>query len=322
MKTQLTTHLFRFISPEGLKEYFGTFGEVASCTVMRDPATGQSRGFGFLTMVDPENVTKVLNQADHHLDGKKIDPKRAVSRSEQAQQQQSASSSSSSSLPERSEKIFVGGISSDVDQDEFRAFFERFGAVAEATLMVDRESGRPRGFGFITFEEASAVERALEATDLVIKDKQVEIKRAMPKTKRMPGSVRPPPNSRYAGAAMGGMMYPSGGAQANPYAAMAAAYYGRMNNTGNAYQQQDQDHHQHRRRSGDDDDDDRRRHYSRDRDHHHSSSSSSSSRRHRDSSRDDRYHRSSSRQPYDDRTGGGAVHASSSTRNQSSYRPY
>jgi RNA recognition motif-containing protein len=300
---------------------------------MRDPATGQSRGFGFLTMVDPENVTKVLNQADHHLDGKKIDPKRAVSRSEQAQQQQQQQQQqSSSSLPERSEKIFVGGISSDVDQDEFRAFFERFGAVAEATLMVDRESGRPRGFGFITFEEASAVERALEATDLVIKDKQVEIKRAMPKTKRMPGSVRPPPNSRYAGAAMGGMMYPAGNAaaQTNPYAAMAAAYYGRMNGgAGNSYQQQEQDNHhhhhqQHRRRSGgdDDDDDDRRRHYSRDRDHHHHSSSSSSSRRHRDSSRDDRYHRSSSRQPYDDRTGGGAVHASSSTRNQSSYRPY
>ncbi|KAI8333069.1 hypothetical protein BC941DRAFT_435009 [Chlamydoabsidia padenii] len=299
---------------DGLKDYFSKFGEVASCTVMRDPTTGQSRGFGFLTMVNPDDVEQVLKENEHHLDGKKIDPKRAVSRSEQAQQQQSPNNQSQ---PERSEKIFVGGISSEVDQDEFRAFFERFGTVAEATLMMDRETGRPRGFGFITFDEAASVERALEATDLVIKDRQVEIKRAMPKTKRTPTTTRP--NSRYAGAAtaMNGMMY-GGAHNANPYATMAA-YYSRMNNGGGNFnnypQQQQQDY--AKQEDGDDEgghDDRRRHHSSRDRDHH--------SRRNRDSSRDDRYHRSSSRQPYDDRTGGGAVHASSSSRNQSSYRPY
>ncbi|KAI8093710.1 uncharacterized protein BX664DRAFT_112921 [Halteromyces radiatus] len=280
---------------ESMKEYFSKFGPVASCMVMRDTMTGQSRGFGFLTMENVEDVDKVLEVEEHHLDGKKIDPKRAVPKTDQ----------------ERCEKIFVGGISPEVNQDEFKEFFQKFGPIAEATLMVDRQTGRPRGFGFVTFEDAQSVDNALEAKDLVIKDRQVEIKRAMPKAKR---NVMP--NTRYAGAAMmmgrGGMFQQ----QANPYgnmAAMAAAYYGRMNNNNNnnRYQQQQDDIDSGRHHGG-------------------SSSTTSSSggsrdRRHRDSSHD-RYYRSSSssRHRYEDRSGGGAVHASSSSssRNQSSYRPY
>lgn len=54
---------------ESLKEYFSQFGEVQECTVMRDGATGRSRGFGFLTFTDPRTVNIVMVK-EHYLDGK------------------------------------------------------------------------------------------------------------------------------------------------------------------------------------------------------------------------------------------------------------
>ena len=54
---------------ESLKDYFSQFGEVSECTVMRDSATGRSRGFGFLTFRDPKTVNTVMVK-EHYLDGK------------------------------------------------------------------------------------------------------------------------------------------------------------------------------------------------------------------------------------------------------------
>ncbi|VDM63425.1 unnamed protein product [Angiostrongylus costaricensis] len=57
---------------EGLRDYFGRFGEVNECMVMRDPATKRARGFGFITFVDPASVDRVLATEEHELDGKKV----------------------------------------------------------------------------------------------------------------------------------------------------------------------------------------------------------------------------------------------------------
>lgn len=58
-----------YISLESLKEYFSQFGEVLECTVMRDGASGRSRGFGFLTFKDARTVNIVMVK-EHYLDGK------------------------------------------------------------------------------------------------------------------------------------------------------------------------------------------------------------------------------------------------------------
>lgn len=61
--------LIKLPSTESLREYFSQFGEVVECTVMRDGATGRSRGFGFLTFKDPKTVNIVMVK-EHQLDGK------------------------------------------------------------------------------------------------------------------------------------------------------------------------------------------------------------------------------------------------------------
>ncbi|KAJ3120988.1 hypothetical protein HK098_004077 [Nowakowskiella sp. JEL0407] len=154
---------------ESLCNYFSQYGEVLECVVMKDANSGRSRGFGFLTFKDADVVDKVVSMT-HYLDGKMIDPKRAVPREEQ----------------ERTEKIFVGGLPTDSTEESLREYFEQFGTVIDATLMISRETGRPRGFGFITFESSQGVEDAFAAQSrgsLKINNKTVEIRRALPKSK-------------------------------------------------------------------------------------------------------------------------------------------
>jgi len=64
-----------------------------------------------------------------------------------------------------SKKLFVGGLAWATSDDGLRNAFEPFGEVAEAKVITDRDSGRSRGFGFVTFEEPAAAESAISALD-------------------------------------------------------------------------------------------------------------------------------------------------------------
>lgn len=66
-------------------------------------------------------------------------------------------------------KLFVGGLSWDTDDASLRQAFEAFGEVSDAKVITDRETGRSRGFGFVTLTEDGAAEQAIadmDGTDL------------------------------------------------------------------------------------------------------------------------------------------------------------
>ncbi|HGG56779.1 MAG TPA: RNA-binding protein [Nannocystis exedens] len=62
---------------------------------------------------------------------------------------------------EESVKLFIGGLAWGTDEASLRAAFEKFGAVTNAAVILDRDTGRSRGFGFITFADADSGKRAL-----------------------------------------------------------------------------------------------------------------------------------------------------------------
>ena len=64
-----------------------------------------------------------------------------------------------------SKKLFVGGLSWNTDDALLRQSFERFGAVTDARVILDRETGRSRGFGFVTFDDSEAAMEAVSAMD-------------------------------------------------------------------------------------------------------------------------------------------------------------
>jgi cold-inducible RNA-binding protein len=62
-----------------------------------------------------------------------------------------------------SKKLFVGSLSWDTNDEGLRSAFGAHGEVSEAVVISDRDTGRSRGFGFVTFEDDEAADKALAA---------------------------------------------------------------------------------------------------------------------------------------------------------------
>ncbi|KJA21605.1 hypothetical protein HYPSUDRAFT_41724 [Hypholoma sublateritium FD-334 SS-4] len=150
---------------DSLREYFSQFGKVDACTIMRD-AAGRSRCFAFLTFEDQASVNAVMVR-EHYLDGKIIDPKRAIPRQEH----------------QRATKLFIGGLAGSVTSESMREFFSQFGKVIDSTVMLDRETGRSKGFGFVSFEDTN-VQPFLGFGNLEIDGKLIDVKLAQPRYQR------------------------------------------------------------------------------------------------------------------------------------------
>ncbi len=68
-----------------------------------------------------------------------------------------------------SKKLFVGGLSWGTDEFSLRAAFEQFGEISEARVITDRDTGRSRGFGFVTFsnpDEATKAQEEMNGSEL------------------------------------------------------------------------------------------------------------------------------------------------------------
>ncbi|XP_073399019.1 heterogeneous nuclear ribonucleoprotein D0-like isoform X3 [Dendrobates tinctorius] len=148
-----------------LKDYFSKFGEVVDCTLKLDPVTGRSRGFGFVLFKESEGVDKVMEQKDHKLNGKVIDPKRAKAMK----------------TKEPVKKIFVGGLSPDTPEEKIREYFGTFGEVEAIELPMDNKTNKRRGFCFITFTEEEPVKKIMEKKYHNVGLSKCEIKVALSK---------------------------------------------------------------------------------------------------------------------------------------------
>jgi cold-inducible RNA-binding protein len=87
-----------------------------------------------------------------------------------------------------STKLFVGNLSFNISENQLQDTFAQHGTVVETNLMMDRMSGRPRGFAFVTMstpEEAQKAIDALNGTDLDGRALTVNI--AKPREERPPG---------------------------------------------------------------------------------------------------------------------------------------
>ena len=62
-----------------------------------------------------------------------------------------------------SKKLFVGSLSWDTNDEGLRNAFGTHGTISEAVVVSDRDTGRSRGFGFVTFEDDEAADKAVAA---------------------------------------------------------------------------------------------------------------------------------------------------------------
>lgn len=58
-------------------------------------------------------------------------------------------------------KIFIGGVKDGVEEDDVQLYFQQYGNVTSVDLVTDRETGRKRGFGFVTFDDFDSVDKVV-----------------------------------------------------------------------------------------------------------------------------------------------------------------
>jgi RNA recognition motif-containing protein len=87
-----------------------------------------------------------------------------------------------------SNKLFVGNLSFNATENTLNDAFGAFGTVTETNLMMDRETGRPRGFGFITMSSAEEAQKAIEGMNGKDMDgRALTVNVAKPREERAPG---------------------------------------------------------------------------------------------------------------------------------------
>jgi|TARA_B100001971_G_C17913703_1_gene394170 RNA recognition motif-containing protein len=79
--------------------------------------------------------------------------------------------------------IYVGNLSYEVTEEELRQEFEAFGEVKSASIITDKYSGRPRGFGFVEMSSASEGQAAITGLNgKTLKDRTLNVNEARPRS--------------------------------------------------------------------------------------------------------------------------------------------
>ena len=78
-------------------------------------------------------------------------------------------------------KIYVGNFPYTVDEAQLRALFAPYGEIEELAMIMDKITGRPKGFAFITFSEQQSAEKALEQNGKDISGRAIKVNMATEK---------------------------------------------------------------------------------------------------------------------------------------------
>merc|ERR1719291_1607796 len=176
---------------ETLNEYFSKFGELVDCVVMKFRDTKRSRGFGFVTYAEIEQVDACQTARPHTIDGTKVETKRATPRDD-----------SGPGSGQTVCKIFLGGLKDGVSDDDLREYFGEFGAVIQVEQMTDKATGRKRGFGFIEFDDYDPVDKLMiKGNNHMVNGYKIDVKKAVSKSEMNNGG----------GGGRGGGGYENGG---------------------------------------------------------------------------------------------------------------
>lgn len=146
------------VDSQKLAMLFEKAGTVEIAEVIYNRETDRSRGFGFVTMStveEAENAVEMFHRYD--IDGRLLTVNKAAPRGTQ---------------PERPPRVFepgfriyVGNLPWEVDNARLEQVFSEHGKVVNARVVYDRESGRSRGFGFVTMSSETELNDAIAALD-------------------------------------------------------------------------------------------------------------------------------------------------------------
>ncbi|KAK4377556.1 hypothetical protein RND71_003852 [Anisodus tanguticus] len=163
------------VDSAALAGLFERAGNVEMVEVIYDKLTGRSRGFGFVTMSTKAEVEAAEQQFNgYEIDGRALrvncgpPPEKRENSFGGARGGRSENSSYGGARGggrsfDSSNRVYVGNLSWGVDDLALKELFSEQGQVVDAKVVYDRDSGRSKGFGFVTYSSAKEVNNAIDS---------------------------------------------------------------------------------------------------------------------------------------------------------------
>ncbi len=81
-------------------------------------------------------------------------------------------------------KLFVGGLPWSITNEALKELFAEFGEITEAVVITDRDTGRSKGFGFVTFKNEADAKKALGMDGKKVEERNIVVNVAKPRVER------------------------------------------------------------------------------------------------------------------------------------------
>jgi len=154
-----------------MREYFEQFGELKDCVIMKFNDSKRSRGFGFVTYATAAELDHCQASRPHVIGGKTLETKRATPKRDSGRPEAQISV----------KKLFIGGLSDEMEDDDLRSYFGEYGNVINVEQLKFNDTGKKRGFGFIEFDDYDPVDKIVLVGKHNFKGRRLEVKKALSK---------------------------------------------------------------------------------------------------------------------------------------------
>lgn len=166
-----------------LREEFGQFGPVTDVFLPMERGTQRPRGFGFVTLASREAAEKAISKMDQaQLDGRTIRVNESRPKGERSSTPSGGGGRNGFNAAGAAEvKLYVGNVAFDTDEETIRKLFEQYGKVSDCFMPTDRDSGKVRGFAFVTMPSKDAEEACNKLNGYEVDGRAMRVNEAQPK---------------------------------------------------------------------------------------------------------------------------------------------
>ena len=140
-----------------MRETFSPFGTVTDVFLPLERGSNRPRGFGFVTMSTRASAQAAIEKMDNtELDGRTIRVNESRPKGSGATPRGPGGAGGFNVQGREEVKLYVGNLSFNTVEADIRREFEKFGTVKDCFMPTDRDSGKVRGFCFVTMPAAAA----------------------------------------------------------------------------------------------------------------------------------------------------------------------
>uniref|UniRef100_A0A674B9X9 RNA binding motif protein 39b n=1 Tax=Salmo trutta TaxID=8032 RepID=A0A674B9X9_SALTR len=157
-RTVFCMQLAARIKPRDLEDFFSAVGKVRDVRMISDRNSRRSKGIAYIEFLEVNSVPLAIGLTGQRLLGVPI-----IVQAPQAEKNRAAAMANNLQKGNAGPmRLYVGSLHFNITEDMLRGVFEPFGRIESIQLMNDSETGRSKGYGFISFADAECAKKALE----------------------------------------------------------------------------------------------------------------------------------------------------------------